>query len=96
MRRGTTPTILVKINGIDPQEISCVYFSIKQGIKTMTFDSTDCNKGIFCFPLTQEQTLSFHEGSVQCQAKIRMKDGTVIATPVKIVAMSEILHEGVI
>lgn len=96
MRRGTTPTILVKINGIDPEELHSICFTLRQHSTELTMNSSSGSNGIYQFHLTQEQTLSFSEGSVRCQAKILMKDGSVVATPVKVVAMCEILCEEVV
>lgn len=96
MRRGTTPTLLIKLKGIQREEIDRIYFSLKQGSIVLTLNEFEYKNGAYQFPLTQEQTLSFREGSIQCQARIAMQDGTIIATPIKVVSMCEILYEEVI
>lgn len=69
MRRYTTPTIPLKVKGIDISGASGVFVTIRQRSRTIeveatdvTFDGTDTNLNV---ELTQRQTASLQSGQTE-------------------------------
>lgn len=80
MRRGTTPTYLIRITGRDMSDIEKVVLSFEQtdedGNITNELD-IDCNlaaDGAFT-TLTRAQTLAFSKGTVKRQVTVNTIDG---------------------
>lgn len=100
MRRGTTPTFEISLNGIDVSEIENVHIAFKQYKKLLikyTEDITvDENKNAICVTLSQEDTLMFSFGYAYIQLKFLTKDGFVTATAMWMEPVEEILEESVI
>ena len=98
MRRGTNPIIKLEVN-IDTTLIEDVYVTFKQNEIEVEKVMSDCtlDTGFIKTQLTQEETLSFKYGEpVQCQARIKMTDGTVCATNINKLVVYDILKDGVI
>jgi hypothetical protein len=100
MYRGTTPTLEVKITGIEIAELEIVYITLKQYQKEVTKKTEDITvdeiKNALYVPLSQEDTLTLARGYVYVQMRAVTKDGLAVASDVKMITMEEILKDGVI
>lgn len=100
MIRGTTPTLKLKLNGIETSRLTSVYVTIKQGEKEVTKTYYDGiiaeSESVLSVPLTQEDTLTFRQGYVSIQLRAMTTDGLGIASKTRLVLMDDILKEGVI
>ncbi len=100
MRRGTTPDIMLTLDGIDFENLRDVYITFKQDKNIITktkpdisYDETTKEIGVH---LTQEDTLSFHNGYVFVQLRALTDSGNAIATDIVQLNVDTILKEGVI
>lgn len=100
MKRGTTPTFALELDGIDYDMLDTVYVTFKQDnhiiTKTggdVTFDKD--NKTINV-ALTQSETLSFRQGYVFIQLRAVTKGGNAVATDIVRINADGILKEGAI
>ena len=101
MRRGTTPTITVKVNS-DLSDLN-VNLALDAGtliVKTGDDLSVEVEDGVTTVSttLTQEDTLSMTSGK-DCQVQIRAykSDGsTAMATTIGVIPVERILEEGVL
>ena len=99
MRRGTTPTLTIRIRDGDLAEYEHIYVTIKQGEKELTkiFAGSDSVDGVLHVTLTQEDTLMFADNE---KAKVQLRcitaDGIAVATNIVRIYVGEILKEGVI
>ena len=80
MRRGTTPTYLIRITGREMSDIDQVVLSFEQTdedgniTNELDIDCTIAEDGAYC-TLTREQTLAFAKGSVKRQVTTRTVEG---------------------
>ena len=80
MRRGTTPTYLIRITNRDMEGIDRVILSFEQTdedgniTNELDVDCTLAADGAYC-ALTREQTLAFAKGSVKRQVTVVTNDG---------------------
>lgn len=100
MIRGTSPTLQLKLIGMDLDRIETVYVTFKQGKRGVTKvsvgdDVTITDEGIEVF-LSQQDTLEFKPGEVQIQVRGMTKDNVAFATDIVTRDMGDILQEGVI
>ena len=100
MIRGTSPTILLKLIGMELNKIETVYVTLRQGKRKITksnsnVDVTITEEGIELY-LSQEDTLDFKPGEVQIQVRGLTKDEVAFATDIVAMDMGDILQEGVI
>lgn len=100
MIRGTTPTLEVKITGIEIAELESVYITLKQYQKEVTKSTEDITvdeiSNTLYIPLSQEDTLTLSRGYVYVQMRAVTKDGLAVASEIVMKTMEEILKEGVI
>lgn len=100
MIRGTTPTLEIKITGIEVTELENIYITLKQYQKEVTRSTEDITidemSNTLYVPLSQEDTLTLSRGYVYVQMRAVTKDGLAVASDVKMTTMEEILKEGVI
>ena len=96
MIRGTTPTIMFRLNDLDNEDIKNIYFTIEQGRNQLTKTEYEYENGVYHIKLTQEETLSFSEGKIKCQVKVLLLDGNVVASSIKTLGMTDILMEEVV
>ena len=105
MYRGTTPTIVFKINtDIDLSEVDVCYITFKvnhndpDNIKE--FDTQDividAEEKTLTIVLDQEDTLFFPVGLANVQIRLRTNDGLAYASNIKTVPIDRILKGGVI
>lgn len=96
MRRGTTPTITLNINGLTDIEYSKIMITFKQNnhevVKTEDEISVDGNT--VSVTLAQSDTLSFNADPVNIQARILSSSGTAYATNIIRVPVYDILTDG--
>lgn len=100
MIRGTTPTLKLKLKGIETSRLNSIYITLKQGNKEVTKMNVDGiiaeSESILSVPLTQEDTLTFSQGYVSVQLRAMTTDDLAIASKPRLVLMDDILKEGVI
>lgn len=100
MIRGTTPTLEIKITGIEVSELEIIYITLSQHKNQVTKSTEDitvdeiANK--LYVPLSQEDTLALQRGYVYVQMRAVAKDGQAVASEIVMKTMEEILKEGVI
>ena len=100
MRRGTTPTLTIKLNGMMVEDLKTIWVTFKQKDIVLTKTEADVGKDIeenaLTVPFTQEDTLAFKSGNVKVQIRALLEDGTTaIASKIKTFDMEDILQEGV-
>lgn len=98
MRRGTTPTLKIRVSGADLSEMENIYVTIKQGNKELTKSGTEVKAdGDFLFVfLTQEDTLKFDRSPAWVQMRAVTVDRLAVASNIKMIMVDEILKDGVI
>lgn len=97
MYRGTNPIIKLELD-LDTSLVADAYVTFVQGNTEITKPISECqceNKTIST-QLTQEDTLAFKVGGVQVQARIKLTDGTLLATNIITLPVEQILHDGVL
>lgn len=98
MRRGTTPTLKIRIKGADLSEMENIYVTIKQEGKevTKTGDEISIEGDMILVHLTQEDTLKFRQSCVWVQMRATTKDGLAVASNIRMLEMKDVLMDGVI
>ncbi len=100
MTKGTTPTLKIKLSGIETSRLKSIYITLKQGNKevTKTYDDGIIaeSESMLSVPLTQEDTLAFEQGYVYIQLRAMTDNDVAIASKERILVMDGILKEGVI
>lgn len=100
MHRGTTPTLEIKITGIEVAELESIYVTLSQYQKQVTKQTEDITadeiSNTLYVPLSQEDTLTLSRGYVYVQMRAVTKDGLAVASEIVMKTMEEILKEGVI
>lgn len=101
MRRGTTPTITIRVIGEDFAD-STMYVTLEQGCTEMTKTGNDVivtpteEGSTVALFLTQEETLRFTKGTARIQIRWINESGIAQASPIKTIDVSPILMDGVI
>lgn len=99
MIRGTTPTLKVKINGVDLSRFTSAQLTIKQhGIevtKQLWEMQVEDNNTLSVF-LQQEDTLKLHRGYAYIQLRGIVDYSVAVASNIKMISVDEILKGGVI
>lgn len=97
MRRGTTPTITIATD-LDLSQASNLFITFKQGHRNLFEKTIDdvliTPKSVIC-ELTQLDTLSLKNGTVQFQIRATLGDSKV-ASNIMTASADEILKDGVI
>nr|DAT65593.1 MAG TPA: hypothetical protein [Caudoviricetes sp.] len=98
MYRGTTPTMVLTVEGISEIDINKLYLSLRQFGNTIekTLEDVKLVGNVLYCTLTQEETLSLFEGKVELQIRIKSKSNVAYATNKIQVDVKDILKEGVI
>ena len=101
MRRGTTPTITIRVKGED-FDGSMLYVTLEQGAIQLTKTGSDAlvtptkTGSTVAIFLTQEETLMFTKGTARIQIRWINSSGIADASPIKNIEVNPILLEGVI
>lgn len=107
IRRGSTPTYTVHVNSSDPsvtvaslmELIEDFYITFEQeGVVEVTKhgdDLTWLEDGV-SFYLTQKDTLSFEEGSVEIQIRVALPNDMAMGTDISADSIGRTLYEEVI
>lgn len=99
MYRGTTPTLQVRVTGVDVSELSGIYLTIRQGDAEITKGRDDIileSGNTISARLSQEDTLRFAKGHAWVQLRATTKGGLALASEIKVLPVEEILKDGVI
>ena len=105
MYRSTTPTAILEVS-FDDETVDVTEVMRKIQICHVTFKSEDgLHKMLYTNPdidpenhqiritMTQSETKMFNVGRVKVQAKIKLENGTVVASDIVVDNMKEILEE---
>ena len=97
MRRGTTPTLKLKITGIDKDALKDVFVTVAQGSNKFTKSGDDVtyneDEQVFNIRLTEEETLSFKPSAVSIQVRATTQDDEIVATNIRQVMMEDVLYD---
>ena len=98
MRRGTTPTLVINIKGIDMSTIAEWYVTVAQDSVQITKTGTDLTiEGtLISMPLTQQETMQFKSGEVSVQIRAKTTEDVVIASGIQTIDIDRILYNEVI
>lgn len=98
MRRGTTPTLVINIKGIDMSTIAEWYITVAQDSVQITKTGTDLTiEGtLISMPLTQQETMLFKSGEVSVQIRAKTTENVVIASGIQTIDIDRILYNEVI
>lgn len=98
MRRGTTPTIVINVKGIDMTEISEWYITVAQDNVqiTKTNEDIEIEDTLIKMPLTQQETMRFKSGEVSVQIRAKTTEDVVIASGIQTIDIDRILYNEVI
>ena len=102
MYRYTTPTLPITISDLDFADVDLFRIAIEQGnvemLKVVEADdpSIDAEHKTIYVPLTQEETASFKDGTVQIQARVKFTNGSVLATNKVSLSVKDVLDEVII
>lgn len=98
MRRGTTPTLVINIKGIDMSTIAEWYVTIAQDNVQITKTNADITieDTLIKIPLTQQETMLFKSGEVSVQIRAKTTEDVVIASGIQTIDIDRILYNEVI
>lgn len=98
MRRGTTPTLKIRITGIPVEELKSIYVTLKQGTTELTKDNGDIEieGDTLSVPLSQYDTLCMDRGRIEVQVRAVTNTGLATASNITSFFMENILKDGVI
>ncbi len=101
--RGTTPTIILKVKNedfdMDKIDICHVTIMNDDGRNKKVFENPniDVDKKTISVPLSQNDTLDYHYGKINIQAKIKLKEsGSVITHKMITTNIDKILEEAIL
>lgn len=106
IKRGTTPTLLVQINGITPEDVNKIEFLFKHQprefgkeicVKAYPGDDVtfDAESSCFCIALTEAETRAFFAGNTAyMDTRITLTDWSIPATEIAAFGVSETLFKG--
>jgi len=98
MRRGSTPTLVIKIDGADVSDMEHIYLTFEQGNRELTKRETDIvideDENTLSCPLSEAETLYFKDGDVKVQIRVVFTDGTKDASDIVTDTFEHILLEG--
>ena len=100
--RGTTPTIILKIDNddFDMTDIVVCHVTIQNdnGRNKKVFDNPtiDVENKTISIELTQQDTLAYETGNINLQIKVKLQGGRVVASPILVTPMNKILEEAII
>lgn len=98
MKRWTTPTIPLRVDGVDLKSCSTIWVTLKQGDVVLEKETSDIivhEVNLMSVKLTQEETAMFAEGDVYIDARMFIND-EAIATKKRRINVEDVLREGVI
>ena len=98
MRRGTTPTLKIRIKGVDLSELENIYVTIKQSQKEITKTGYEItvDGDMLYVSLSQEDTLVFASSCAWVQMRATTKDGLAVASNIRMIKIEDVLKDGVI
>lgn len=98
MRRGTTPTLKIRVSGIDLKELETIYITIKQNKNEVTKSGNEVTTDgdIIFITLSQEDTLKFCRSCAWVQMRAITVDGMAVASGIRMINIDDILKDGVI
>ena len=101
MKTLTTPTLTITLDGVLVDNLGSIYVTFEQNDKELTKTNDamvkDIENNTISIAFTQEDTLFFSQGRVDCQLRALLKDGTTaIASKINSFTVEKVLLDGVI
>lgn len=98
MRRGTTPTLVFELEGVELADVQTAILTIRQKYKNIINQelTIDTENSTLYLTLTQEQMLLFDEGKCKMQIKVLFTNQSVGASVIKETCIDDILNEEVL
>ena len=98
MRRGTTPTIVISVKGIEMTDIVTWYVTLAQDNTQITKTNAGLiiEDNIIKMPLTQLETMRFKQGEVSVQIRAKTTNDMLIASGIQSIDIDRILYNEVI
>lgn len=98
MTRGTTPSYVITIKGMDSLDGMSIEVDIKQGSALIKFDKDEVviDEDTISISLTQEQTLTLSTGTAKLQVRGITQSGIAWASNIVTIPVNPILRAGVI
>ena len=100
--QGSTPYLLLQIDGYDLTGAEVIVVTIKSQTVRMNFESdrvravTDGTNSILTVHLTQEESLRLYPTSAAVQVRWRDADGEAYTTVTRSIDIASAIHKGVI
>lgn len=93
--KSTTPTLEISVGGVGSNLVEKVYVTLKQDNYEVTkeFDEVP-EDGALKVAFSQTDTLGLKSGIANVQARIKCTDGSVLATDVHRIGVSDVLKDG--
>lgn len=102
MYRYTTPTLTLKLEGLDFDEVLLFRVAIEQNkiellkVVDVSDPGVDAETSTVVVSLTQEETAQFKESPVAIQVRVKLANGKVLATNKVKKMVSDVLDEVII
>lgn len=102
MYRYTTPTLTLKLDGLDFDEVQTFRVAIEQNkiellkVVEVSDPGVDAETSTIVVSLTQEETAQFKESPVAIQVRVKLTNGKVLATNKVKKMVSDVLDEVII
>ena len=95
MTRGTTFNMTFSFDEIDIAQIKYAEITLNQNGVNVLIKKLKRYEKIYTVNFTEEETLQLKEGFCDVQAKVKLKDGNVIATDIERIPVNRLLHDEV-
>lgn len=92
MTRGTTPTLSFSFDEVDIKQIKYGELTISQNGHNVIIKKLQRNGKIYFTNLSEIETLQLRPGNCDIQAKVKLKDGNVIATDIETIVVNDVLN----
>ena len=93
MTRGTTPSLSFTFDEIDVSQIAYGEITLNQKGRNVIIKKLKRSGKIYYAYFTENDTLSLAVGECLVQAKVKLKDGNVIATDIETITVHDVLNE---
>lgn len=95
MRRGTTPNLVLTVEGLSNFDLAEVWLTLRTGREeiTKTMSEMDIDGDTIVCRLSQEDTLALRGDSVAVQVRVLDESGTAEATNIEEVPLMQILRD---
>lgn len=95
MTRGTTPSLSFTFDEIDINQIAYAEITMNQKGRNVLIKKLKRTGKVYYAYFSETDTLSLSVGDCLVQAKVKLKDGNVIATDIETITINDVLNEEV-